>query len=76
MRRFAYVSQVKVLHGTRSFQRASSLTRRVTIDRKHKLPVEIDLNKTRIDDIPKRFEGTNKREIKTTGIHPGWRDDS
>ena len=55
-----------------------TLVRRVTIDRNRELHVEISLNLLKIldDDIPRRFEGKNKGEIKPAGIYPGWRDDS
>ena len=59
-------------------QIVTTLVRRVTIDRNRELHVEISLDLLRIlsDGIPNRFEGTNKGQIKTAGIHPGWRDDS
>ena len=40
--------------------------------------VEISLNLLNLfaDDTPKGFEGKNKGQIKTAGLHPGWRDDS
>ena len=48
------------------------------MDRNREPQVEISLNLLNLfnDDIPKRFEGKNKGQIKTTGIHPSWRDDS
>jgi DNA invertase Pin-like site-specific DNA recombinase len=53
-----------------------TLVSRVTIDHNRELHVEIRLNLLKIlnDDTPEGSEGTNKDQIKTTGIHPGWRD--
>lgn len=59
-------------------QTVTTLVRRITIDRNRELHIEIGLNLLKLlnDDIPQRFEGKNKGEIKPAGIYPGWRDDS
>jgi len=59
-------------------QTVTTLVRQVTIDRDRKLHVEIglDLSKILSNVASTRFERKNKGEIKTTGIRPGWRDDS
>jgi hypothetical protein len=59
-------------------QTVTTLVRRVTIDRNRELHVEISLDLLKIltDGTPKRFEGKNKGQIKTSGLRPGWRDDS
>ena len=59
-------------------QIVTTLVSRVTIDRNRELHVEIRLNLLKIlnDGTPEGSEGNNKDQIKTTGIHPGWRDDS
>ena len=59
-------------------QTVTTLVRQVTIDRNRELHVEIGLDLSKIfSDVDSiRFERKNKGEIKTIGIHPGWRDDS
>ena len=59
-------------------QMVNTLVRRVTIDRNRDLCVEISFNLLHLinDDTPDGFEGKNQDQIKTTGIHPGWRDSS
>jgi hypothetical protein len=59
-------------------QTVTTLVRRVTIGRNRKLQVEIGFNLPKLlnDDTSRRFEGKDQGEIKTTGILPGWRDDS
>lgn len=59
-------------------QIVNTLVGRVTIGRNRELRVVISLNLLNLinDDTSKRFEGQNKDQIKTVGIHPDWRDDS
>ena len=54
------------------------LVRRITIDRRRKLHFEISIDLLNLftDDDHERFKGQDQRQIKTAGIHPGWRDDS
>lgn len=56
-------------------QIVKTFVRRVTIARNRELHVEISLNLLNIInyDTPEGFEGKNNSQIKTTGIHPGWR---
>ena len=59
-------------------QRVTTSVRTITIGRNRELQVEIGLNLPKLpnDDTSRRFEGKDQGEIKTTGILPGWRDDS
>jgi DNA invertase Pin-like site-specific DNA recombinase len=54
----------------------TTLVSRVTIDRNRELHVEIRLNLLKIlnHGTPQGSEGTNSGQIKTAGVHPGWRD--
>jgi hypothetical protein len=53
----------------------NTLVGRVTIDRKRELHIETSLNLPNLTNYatPKGFEGKNKGQVKTAGIHPGWR---
>jgi hypothetical protein len=59
-------------------QIVNTLVRRVTIDHKRDLNVEIRINLLKLltDETPERFEEQTQDQIKTVGIFPGWRDDS
>jgi hypothetical protein len=59
-------------------QIVNTLVRKVTINRNRELHVEISLNLLNFInyDIPKRFEGKNKDQIKPVGIYPSRRDPS